>query len=89
MPIEPKDPKRYEVQMGARGRLVLPAPARRQLGLEKGSRLLVSVDEPGVLKLTSSGAAAKSCLGILRSKTGDRSLVDELIAERRKAAENE
>ena len=77
------------VQLGARGRLVLPASTRRQLGLEQGSRLVVTVEEPGVLKLTSTRAAAESCLGLLKDLGGDRSLADELVAERHEAEEHE
>lgn len=89
MPTEPTTPQSYEIQVGDRGRLVLPAPARRQLGLDRGSRLILTVEEPGVLKLTSAKAAADRCMGILRSRAGERSMVDELIAERREASKHE
>lgn len=77
------------VQLGARGRLVLPARARRELGLEQGSRMILTIEEPGVLKLTSARAAAESCLGLLRPLGEGRSLAEELIAERREAARRE
>lgn len=79
----------YEVRVGDRGRLVLPAPARNQLGIDRGSRLILTVEEPGVMKLTSAKAAADRCLGILRGSAEDRSVVDELIAERRHASKSE
>lgn len=77
------------VKMGDRGRLVLPAQTRKALGLEKGSRLVVTIEEPGVLKLTSNRKAAVSCEGLLKELAGGRSLADELITERREAARNE
>ena len=79
----------YSVQLGDRGRLVLPAPARRELGLEPGCRLVLSIEEPGVLKLTSAQRAAANCQGLLRDLAGDRSLAEELITERREAARRE
>ena len=88
-PTSALEPTTYEVQVGDRGRLVLPAPARRLLGIEQGSRLLLRVEETGVVTLTSAKAAAERCMGILRASSPDRSMTDELIAERREAARNE
>ena len=79
----------HTVQLGDRGRLVLPAQIRHELGLEKGSRLSLTIEEPGTLRLTSAQAAAASCMGLLEDLAGDRSLADELIAERREEARRE
>lgn len=79
----------YTLQLGDRGRLVLPVEARRRLGLDTGSRLLLTIEEPGVLRLTSARAAAASCKGMLADLASGRSLADELIAERREAAARE
>jgi hypothetical protein len=49
----------------------------------------LTIEEPGVLKLTSTQAAAASCKGLLKDLTRDRSLADELVAERREAAQRE
>ncbi len=87
--IQTKAENTFTVQLGARGRLVLPAPARRQLGLEEGSRLILSFGEPGELKLTSTQVAAASCKGLLKDLAGERSLADELVAERHQAADRE
>lgn len=88
-PKEPTKDTSWIIQMGARGRTVLPARVRRELGLEQGSRLIVTLEEPGILKLTSTRAAAESCMGLLRDLEPGRSLADELIAERREASERE
>lgn len=74
------------VQLGAKGRLVIPSRARRELGLEQGSRLVLTVEGPGVLKLTSAEVAAAECEGLLADLGTDRSLAEELIAERHEAA---
>ena len=79
----------HTLHLGDRGRLVLPARARRELGLKKGSRLILTMEEPGVLKLISARAAAADCQGLLKELAGDRSLADELVVERREAARNE
>ena len=63
----------YQVQMGDRGRLVLPAEVRRRLKL----------------RLASARHVVRETRGLYRGRTGKRSLVDELIAERRKEARRE
>ena len=89
MPTTTPRIRSFEIQVGDRGRLVLPARARRELGIDRGSRLLLTLEEPGVMKLTSAKAAADKCMGMLRGRAGERSVVDELIAERREAAKHE
>ena len=79
----------WTVQLGDRGRLVLPAPARRELGLQAGSRLTLTIEKPGVLTLTTPKAAAAQCRGLLESSGEGRSLAEELISERREAAARE
>lgn len=84
-----KSPTSYTVQLGARGRIVLPVELRRQLDLHEGDRLVVVHEEPGVLRLVSAREAVQRLRGALRPWTEGRSLVDELIQERRGAAERE
>lgn len=79
----------YTVRLGDRGRLVLPAAARKELGLDEGSRLILTLEEPGVLRLTSARAAAEKAKGLLAGLGAGRSLADELIAERRQEASRE
>lgn len=76
-------------RLGARGRLVLPAEIRRQLDLAEGDRVLFTVEEPGVLRMTTAREVVRRARGALREAIGDRDLVAELIAERRREAENE
>lgn len=80
---------RYTIRLGARGRLVLPAAVRKELGLDEGDRLILTVEAPEQLGLTSARVAAASAKGLLRRVAGDRSLADELIAERRQEARGE
>ena len=83
----------YTVHVDQRGRLVLPAGIRHQLGIEQGSTLIMAMHEDGMLRLIGPGEAARRGRGLLRelapSATMDRHLAEELIAERRIEAEHE
>jgi AbrB family looped-hinge helix DNA binding protein len=79
----------YVVKIGDRGRLVLPAPVRDSLGLEDGSQLLLYLDESGEsVRLERAGDVARSSRGMFADDSG-RSLVDELLDERRAEAEQD
>jgi AbrB family looped-hinge helix DNA binding protein len=71
--------------VGDRGRLVLPAAVRAELGLSAGSRLLLSTEPDGSLRLRPYRAVADAARGLL-ADLGRGSMVDELVAERRLAA---
>ena len=79
----------YSVNLGERGRLVLPARLRRDLDLKPGDRLIVTVDEGGGFRVVSARELAERLHGIFRDIAPGRSLVDELIAERREEARRE
>ena len=78
----------YTIRMGDRGRLVIPAEARARLGLKPGDRLLLDESE-GELRLLPLPARVRALHGAWSEIAPDRSLVDELIAERRAEAERE
>jgi AbrB family looped-hinge helix DNA binding protein len=79
----------YRVQMGERGRVVLPAPVRRALGLAPGDRLILTVEPDGAVRMVSAREVAGRLRGLLRDVAPGRSLVDELLAERRAEARRE
>ncbi len=79
---------RYTVQLGERGRLVLPAPLRRELGLDEGAQLVLELDGATV-RLIPARDVAHAGRGLLADDEPERSLVDELLAERRDEAERE
>jgi AbrB family looped-hinge helix DNA binding protein len=64
---------------------VLPAAVRAELHLSAGSRLLLSSEPDGSLRLRPYRAVADGGRGML-ADLGAGSMVDELIAERRAAA---
>jgi AbrB family looped-hinge helix DNA binding protein len=76
------------VRMGPRGRIVVPARLRRQLGVEEGSVLLARV-EGDRLVLETQQAALDRLRGLFAHVPDEVSLVDELIAERRENARRE
>ncbi|MBA2376851.1 MAG: AbrB/MazE/SpoVT family DNA-binding domain-containing protein [Rubrobacter sp.] len=84
-----KKEETYTLTVGDRGRLVLPASVRRDLGLKKGDRISLIVRPDGEMKLVSWREAARRARGMYAHLAPGRSLVDELIAERREEARRE
>ena len=77
-----------EVQIGAQGRLVIPAALRKALHLKPGDRLVArQVGESLVLERRET--VIKRLQGLFAHIPKDVSLVDELIAERREEAARE
>lgn len=71
------------VEVGPKGRVVIPAPIRRQLSIDEGSELVALVEGEGVLLLPR--AAVKRRLRAMFAGVGT-SLSAELLADRRAAA---
>jgi len=82
-------PASYMVQVGARGRLVLPAATRARLGVKEGDRMILTVEPDGSARLRSVAEVARSAQGIFRHLAPGRRLSDELIKERRREARRE
>ena len=79
----------YSVTLGERGRLVLPARLRQRLNLQPGDRLIATVDDEGDIRIASARDLARRFYGMYRDVAPERSLADELIAERRLEAARE
>jgi AbrB family looped-hinge helix DNA binding protein len=75
--------EKYRLQLGERGRIVLPAPVRERLKLNPGDRLILIVDESGDMKLVSLNHQIDKCRGMFADIAPDRILSEELIADRR------
>jgi AbrB family looped-hinge helix DNA binding protein len=73
----------FPVQLQDRGRLVLPAEIRKRLNLREGDELVVTVEPDTSLRLTSVRQVLGEIRGLYKARAGNRSLADELIAERR------
>jgi AbrB family looped-hinge helix DNA binding protein len=80
--------KSAEVQLGRQGRLVIPAALRRSLGLAEGDTLIAREDA-GRLVLEKPETVKQRLHARFAEVPPERSLVDELIAERREAARQE
>ena len=71
------------------GRIVIPAAFRKAMGLKGGEVVTIRMDEDG-LHIQSRAQAIKRAQAIVRKYvSADRSLSDELIAERRLEAKRE
>lgn len=74
------------VAVGRKGRVVIPADIRRQLGIDEGSELVALVEGEAVVLVPRS--AIKSRLRSMFANVGV-SMAGELIAERRAEARRE
>jgi AbrB family looped-hinge helix DNA binding protein len=80
--------KSVEVHLDRQGRLVIPVSLRRMLGLEEGDRLIAR-EESGRLVLEKRETLKQQLKARFAQVPQERSLADELIAERRVAAREE
>lgn len=77
------------IKVGPQGRIVIPAELRRELGVSPGDELLVSVED-GRLVLGTRAQAWRKLRGMgAHLKRPGESVVDELIADRRREFEQE
>ncbi len=68
------------------GRIVIPADYRKALGLRTGDRVMLQLQD-GEIRIRSLEAGIRRAQQLVRRVVpADRSLVDELIAERRSEA---
>lgn len=80
---------RQKVELGAGGRVVIPAPMRAALGMKVGDKLVARV-EGNELRIYTMEEAMRRAQAIVRSFVPEGvSLVDELIADRRREAAKE
>jgi len=78
-----------QVQVDSAGRVVLPARFRRDLGIDAGDSVTITLEDD-VLRVRTIQASLKKARVLMRETNPDgHSLVDELIAERRAEAERE
>ncbi len=77
------------VKIGRGGRIFIPAPYRRALGLDEGDEVTLRVIEDE-LRITGPAADIRRAQALVaRYVPPDVSLVDELIAARRREAARE
>lgn len=77
------------VRIDQAGRVVVPAPIRKALGITHGQMLHISLDE-GFIRLQTVKAGLERIWAIARSRgKSSESVVDDFIAERRAEAAKE
>jgi|YNPBryunderm2012_1023409.scaffolds.fasta_scaffold10001_3 AbrB family looped-hinge helix DNA binding protein len=77
------------VQLGVKGRLVLPAGVRKALQLQEGDRLLLRLRNDGVIELAKAKEVVLGSKGLLQRlypALKGKTLAQELIQERRREA---
>ena len=75
--------QQYILDIELEGRLTFPQEIQQILNLESGDRLILTLEDNGTLQLVSLKNQVKKLRGLLKDKSPDRNLVDELIQERR------
>lgn len=71
-------------------RLVVPATIRKSLGLRVGDAVTLVLQNNGEVRLLTQADAVRQAQAMVRQHVRpERSLVDELLAERREAAAGE
>jgi len=78
-----------KLDVNSDGRVVIPAEFRKALGIQKGGQLLACMDEEGLLMTTMQRRIEQAQKMVRKYVKPGVSLVDELIAERREAAQRE
>lgn len=68
----------YQVSVGVKGRIVLPAAVRERTGIGEGSQLIMLDTESGIVLLTRDELAQR-----VRDDLAGLDLVTELLRERR------
>ena len=76
-------------KIAAGGRIVVPADFRRELGVDVGDEVILRLVEGEIHILTRSQAIRKAQALVRNSVPADRSLVKELLEERRKEAKRD
>jgi bifunctional DNA-binding transcriptional regulator/antitoxin component of YhaV-PrlF toxin-antitoxin module len=75
--------QQYILDIELEGRLTFPQEIQQILNLESGDRLILTLEDSGKLQLVSLKQQVKKLRGLLKDKSPDRNLVDELIQEGR------
>jgi bifunctional DNA-binding transcriptional regulator/antitoxin component of YhaV-PrlF toxin-antitoxin module len=78
-----------KVRLSEGGWIVIPAEYRRQLGLDVGDDVLLQLDGQELRLFSRRQGIRRAQELVRRAIPPGRSLVDELIAERRREAEDE
>ena len=77
------------MRVNENGRLAIPASFRKALGINAGDEVVLRIEDDELRIITLKRRIQRAQRLVRKHVKPGRSLVDELIAERRKAARNE
>ncbi|HXC33122.1 MAG TPA: AbrB/MazE/SpoVT family DNA-binding domain-containing protein [Verrucomicrobiae bacterium] len=77
------------MRVNENGRVVIPAPFRKALGIKAGDEVVLRIEDNELRIITLKRHLERAQRLIRKHVKEGRSLVDELIAERRESARNE
>ena len=77
------------IRINENGRVVIPASVRKALGIQPGDELVMRVEEDGIRITTLKRRIERAQNHVRKFAKPGASLVDELIAMRREAANRE
>lgn len=78
--------EQYTVNLQQTGQLMIPEAVCKQLNLQPGDRLTLTIETDGSLRLVSLRQQVQKLKGIFKEIAPGVSLADELIQERRHEA---
>ena len=78
-----------KVRVNENGRIVIPAAFRKALGINVGDEVVARVEDDELRITTVKGRIARAQRSVRKYIKPGRSLVDELIADRRREARSE
>lgn len=81
-------PEEVRAQVNQNGRVVIPASFRKALGIEVGDEVVLRIEDDGLRITTQQRRVERAQPRARQYVKPGTSLVDELLAERRKAARN-
>lgn len=81
----------YHAKVIAGGKIVIPAELRRELGISDGDTLVIERDGDGTLTVKTYAQVVREVQDLFRAAVSpyEGSIVDDLIAERRREAARE
>ena len=77
------------MRVNENGRVVIPAPFRKALGIKAGDEVVLRIEDNELRIITLKRHLERAQRLVRKHVKEGRSLVDELIAERRESARNE
>jgi AbrB family looped-hinge helix DNA binding protein len=79
----------FNLVIGRRGRVIIPADIRKRMNLQAGDVIHVRLEKDNSITIENRRSRLESMCGYLVQFTGGKPIVDDLIRERREEAARE